>query len=173
MSDNDDFTDQRLRELLPPLRRFAYWLTREEASADDLVQMCLERALQKRATRRTDGELRAWLFAILYRQFLDQRRRAKRYARLLAWFSDAEPVLAPSPEQAALAQSTLDGFARLPTEQRALLLLVGVEGLSYREASEALDIPLGTVMSRLSRARQALREQTEGQTAQPALRVLK
>ena len=72
-----------------------------------------------------------------------------------------------------LAQADLQAFARLPSEQRALLLLVSVEGLSYKEVAQALDIPIGTVMSRLSRARAALRELTEGKPSSPALRRLK
>jgi RNA polymerase sigma-70 factor (ECF subfamily) len=167
-----ELTDERLRELLPRLRRFALSLTRHSSAADDLVQACLERALTHGAGRRADGDLRAWLFSILYRRFLDGQRRAKRHARLLSFFGGDEP-LAPSAEELAVAHSTLEGFNRLGAEQRALLLLVGVEGLSYREAAEALDVPIGTVMSRLSRARQALRELTEGQITTTSLRVLK
>src|SRR5690242_922617 len=75
--------DDQLSELLPRLRRFALWLTRDLSSADDLVQSTIERALSTRAAKRDDGDLRAWLFRILYRQFLDTRRRAQRYAWLL------------------------------------------------------------------------------------------
>lgn len=165
--------DQQLRDLLPRLRRFALWLTREPASADDLVQACLERALSRWHSRRAQGDLRAWLFSILYRLFLDSQRRSRLHARWLAWFAPAveEPVSTPLDEQ-VIAQATLDAFARLPTEQRALLLLVSVEGLSYQEAAESLQIPIGTVMSRLSRARQALRRLSEGSAAQPSVRRL-
>jgi RNA polymerase sigma-70 factor (ECF subfamily) len=79
----------------------------------------------------------------------------------------------PSVERTVIAQSTLAAFDRLPTEQRALLLWVSVEGLSYKEVAEILDVPTGTVMSRLSRARQALRQLSDGEITRPALRRLK
>ncbi len=164
--------DHSLRDLLPRLRRFALSLTRSASSADDLVQATLEKALSAWASRREDGDLRAWLFSILYRHFIDGQRRARRYARLLSLFG-ADSAVSASPEDIVSARSTLEAFERLPAEQRALLALVSVEGLSYRETAEALDIPLGTVMSRLSRARQALRALSEGQAATPSLRVLK
>ena len=161
-----DIDDDELRELLQRLRRFALWLTRNPASADDLVQATLERALDGRAGPRTDGSLRAWLFAILYRKFLDGQRRAALCAdpRVLRRGAGRSP----STEELVMAQSTLEAFARLPAEQRALLVLVSVEGLSYKEAAVALDVPIGTVMSRLSRARKALRELAEGEIANPA-----
>ncbi|RXZ38716.1 sigma-70 family RNA polymerase sigma factor [Oxalobacteraceae bacterium CAVE-383] len=173
---NKDFTDDDLRELLPRLRRFAFSLTRHENSADDLVQSCLERALARQDRRREDADLRAWLFQIMYRQFLDGQRRAKRYAGLLAFFAGAEEELAPSAEDVALSRSALENFSKLPSEQRALLLLVSVEGLSYEEAADALGIPIGTVMSRLFRGRKALRALNDGAPAitdHPNLRILK
>ncbi|MFC0408304.1 RNA polymerase sigma factor [Roseomonas elaeocarpi] len=165
--------DEELRALLPQLRRFALHLTREPAAADDLVQAGLERALSRWSSRRGEGTLRAWLFTILYRQFLNEQRRSRRFARLLAFFTGAEKddpeQDTVSPEHVALARSGLEALDRLPVEQRALLLLVSVEGLSYREAAEALGVPIGTVMSRLSRARTALHRAVEGETANPAL----
>src|SRR5690606_18663025 len=76
--------DDELRQLLPSLRRFALWLARDPADADDLVQACIERALSRWSTRRGDASLKAWLFAILHRQFIDQRRRAGRWRGVLA-----------------------------------------------------------------------------------------
>lgn len=163
--------DAELRELLQRLRRFALWLTRNTSSADDLVQATLERALSRWGSK-GEGSLRAWLFAILYRQFLDGQRRARRHARLLEFFGGRSEE-APSTEELVVNQATLAAFAHLPAEQRALLLLVSVEGLSYKEAAQALEIPIGTVMSRLSRARKALRELAEGEMTNPQLRVLK
>ncbi|MFJ3054570.1 sigma-70 family RNA polymerase sigma factor [Herbaspirillum sp. NPDC087042] len=168
-----DFTDDDLRELLPRLRRFALSLTRQEHSADDLVQACLERALTHRQ-QRGEGDLRAWLFQIMYRRFIDGERRARRYAGLLSLFSRSEEdELAPSTEELVLSRAALADFARLPAEQRALLLLVSVEGLSYQQSADALGIPIGTVMSRLSRARRALRELNDGATTAPNLRIMK
>jgi RNA polymerase sigma factor (sigma-70 family) len=164
--------DEQLRDLIPRLRRFALSLTRNSSSADDLVQASLERALSSWGDKRADGDLRAWLFTILYRQFLDAHRRSRRYARMLEFFTgrdDAEP----SVERTVIAQSTLQAFDRLPTEQRALLLMVSVEGLTYKEAAEILGVPTGTVMSRLSRARQALRQMSDGEISSPSLRILK
>ncbi|ABC36632.1 RNA polymerase sigma factor [Burkholderia thailandensis] len=165
--------DDPLRELLPRLRRFALWLTRDVHSADDLVQSTLERALSRWSTRRDASALRSWLFTILYRQFVDTTRRAKRYAWLLGRIKDDDEPQWPSAEDHALARSMLDAFGRLSTEQRSLLLLVAVEGFSYQEVAELLDIPIGTVMSRLSRARQALRALGDGEISAPSLRLMK
>lgn len=164
--------DEPLRELLPRLRRFAVSLTRNTSSADDLVQATLERAITRWGDKRPEGDLRALLFSILYRQFLDAQRRTRRYARMLDFFTGREDVQ-PSVERTVMAQSTLQAFDQLNTEQRALLLWVSVEGLSYKEVAEILDVPLGTVMSRLSRARQALRQLSDGEIASPSLRILK
>ena len=164
--------DQQLRQLLPRLRRFALSLSRQPACADDLVQATLERALSRWGSKRADSDLRAWLFSILYRQFLDTQRRAKRHARLLALFG-REDASAPSPEQHWEAHATLQAFNQLPDEQRALLLLVSVEGLSYQQTADTLGIPIGTVMSRLSRARQALRDLSGDTRPRPAMRRLK
>ena len=164
--------DEQLRELIPRLRRFALSLTRHASNADDLVQNCLERALGSVADKRPEGDLRAWLFTILYRQFVDNHRRSRRYARMLEFFTGRDDTQ-PSTERTVLAQSTLEAFEQLNPEQRALLLWVSVEGLSYKEVAEILDVPIGTVMSRLSRARNALRQLSEGEINRPALRRLK
>ena len=164
--------DDELRALLPSLRRFALSLARDASDADDLVQACLERALSRWSTRRTDASLKAWLFAILHRQFIDGRRRANRLRRLLAVFVD-EREAAPSTEDTFVARSSLEAFAKLGTDQRAVLLLVAVEGLDYREAAQALGVPVGTVMSRLSRARIAYRKLIGGDAPVTALRSVK
>ncbi|MFK3775595.1 sigma-70 family RNA polymerase sigma factor [Pseudomonas sp. NPDC089406] len=170
-----DLDDQHWRELLQRLRRFALWLCRDAASADDLVQATAERALSRWSQQRTQESLRAWLFTILYRLYLDGKRRERLHARWLNWFgrSQAEEPLGGDTESIVLAQADLQAFAKLSDEQRALLLLVSVEGLSYKEAAQALGIPIGTVMSRLSRARAALRELTDGNPAPATLRRLK
>ncbi|HYG46013.1 MAG TPA: sigma-70 family RNA polymerase sigma factor [Bordetella sp.] len=168
----EELSDAVLRQLLPRLRRFALRLTRDPASADDLVQATLERALTRWPSRRPQGNIRAWLFTILYRQFLDTQRRARRYARLMEWFAGTDSA-APSAERQALARSTLGAFERLPEAQRTLLWLVCVEGLSYKAVADLFDVPLGTVMSRLSRARSALRGLSEGAAGEAHLRILK
>ncbi len=164
--------DEQLRELIPRMRRFAVSLTRNTSSADDLVQSTLERAITRWADKRIEGDLRAWLFSILYRQFLDAHRRSRRYARMLDFFTGRDDAQ-PSVERTVMAQSALQAFDQLNTEQRALLLWVSVEGLSYKEVAVILEVPVGTVMSRLSRARQALRQLSDGEIASPSLRILK
>ncbi len=166
--------DAQLRELIPRMRRFALSLTRNSSGADDLVQASLEKALSSWKDKRTEGDLRAWLFSILYRQFLDAHRRSRRYSRMLELFTGgADEDYQPSVERTVVAQSTLGAFERLNTEQRALLLWISVEGLSYKEVATILDVPIGTVMSRLSRARQALRQFSDGEITTPSLRILK
>ncbi|WP_106477964.1 RNA polymerase sigma factor [Phytohalomonas tamaricis] len=168
--------DDQLREVLPRLRRFALSLTQNPNDADDLVQSTMEKAIGHWQRRRPDGDLRAWLFSILYRQFIDGRRRAGRYARLMQLFT-SDPQTSASTEDIVVANATWEAFDRLPPEHRALLMLVSVEGLSYREVSETLNIPIGTVMSRLSRARRSLRDLDEGTShekhSSPSLRRLK
>lgn len=164
--------DEQLRELMPSLRRFALSLTRHASNADDLVQNCLERALGSVASKRPDGDLRAWLFTILYHQFVDTHRRTRRYARMLEFFTGRDDAQ-PSTERTVIAQTTLQAFDQLSTEQRALLLWISVEGLSYQQVADILEVPIGTVMSRLSRARQALRALSEGEITRPVLRRLK
>jgi len=165
-------TDQQIRDVLPHLQRFALWLTRNPHSAEDLVQGCLTRALSRWSGYRGEESLRAWLFAILYRQFIDGERRRKRYQRLLGFFTGEEDS-GDSAETLAIADETLQQFARLSADARALLLLISVEGMSYQEAATALAIPVGTVMSRLSRARKQLHQHFDGQTAAVAFRRIK
>lgn len=164
--------DDQLREIIPRLRRFALSLTRNASNADDLVQSCLEKAITAWGDKRADGDLRAWLFSIPYRQFLDAHRRSRRYARMLAFFTGRDDAQ-PSVERTVIAQAGLAAFDGLNDQQRALLLMVTVEGLSYKAVAQVLDVPLGTVMSRLSRARQALRELSDGEITHPTLRRLK
>lgn len=165
-------TDDEIREVMPHLQRFALWLTRNPHSADDLVQSCLFKALTRTPQNKDEQSLRAWLFSILYRQFIDGERRRKRYLNILAFFT-GEEASGHSTESMAIADDTLALFATLPTDYRAILLLVSVEGLSYKEAAATLDIPLGTVMSRLSRARKLLHEKLEGKVMPLPLRRLK
>ncbi|TYT27614.1 sigma-70 family RNA polymerase sigma factor [Luteimonas viscosa] len=166
--------DETLRELIPRLRRFARSLAADPAAADDLVQATLERALTRGASRRNEDALQPWLFSVLYRQFIDDHRRAVRWKRIASLFATENEPRPPTPDQVFDARTSLASFSQLPAEQRALLMLVSVEGLGYREAADVLGIPIGTVMSRLSRARQALRAMDEEKMpASPVLRVLR
>lgn len=165
--------EDQLRELLPRMRRFAFRLTRNAGSADDLVQSTMERALSRWGSRRDDDALQPWLFSILYRQFIDAHRRARRQVSMLDRFPLGRHAEQPSAEREVVAQSMLEALQQLPPEQRSLLLWVSVEGLAYDEVAKMLEVPIGTVMSRLSRARQALRRLCEGETRTPALRLLK
>lgn len=162
--------EHALQALLPRLRRFARSLAGDAAAADDLVQAALERALCRWHSRRDADALQPWLFSILYRQFVDEHRRTRRWQRVLALLGGQDVPTAPSPEQVLAGRLQLAAFAQLPAEQRALLQLVAVEGFSYRDAAAALGLPIGTVMSRLSRARDRLRAATE-QTPPPTRRL--
>ena len=157
----------RLAEHIPRLRRYARALTGDAARADDLVQDTLERALRKLALWRPGSDLRAWLFTLMHNVYMNQVA-AGRYP-LEEWNGEAsegpQPGIPPaSPQEEALRLRDLArGLARLPAEQREVLLLVGLEGLRYEEVAKILGIPTGTVMSRLSRARQRLQSLMEGE----------
>lgn len=165
--------DLELERHIPALRRFAWSLARRGDEADDLVQDCLERALARGGSFRGQGEARAWLFAILHNLFVSGRRRSARRPAI-PLEQAPEPVREASQDHGLGARDLLAALDRLPEEQRAVLLLVGVEDLSYAEAARALDIPVGTVMSRLSRGRERLRRvlaEAEAPAA-PSLRVV-
>ena len=143
---------------IPALRRYAWALLRDDSAADDLVQDCLERAIARWHLRRRDGDLRAWLFAILRNHFISALRRRARHGTHLGPEALEELAAPDGAQDAALgARDVLAGLDLLPEEQRSVLLLVGVEDLSYAEAARVLRIPVGTVMSRLSRAREKMR----------------
>ncbi|MFL5022329.1 sigma-70 family RNA polymerase sigma factor [Microvirga tunisiensis] len=147
-----------LEPQIPGLRRYAWALLRDCEAADDLVQDTLERAIS-RWNQRRDGDLRAWLFAIQRNLFINGlRRRKARGTRVGEEALNDVPAPGMSPESHAGLHDVLKGLDALPEEQRSILLLVGVEDLSYEQAAQVLDIPLGTVMSRLSRARARLRD---------------
>jgi RNA polymerase sigma-70 factor (ECF subfamily) len=146
-----------LEPQIPGLRRYAWALLRDGEAADDLVQDTLERAISHWNQRR-DGDLRAWLFAIQRNLFINGlRRRKARGTHVGEEALNDVPAPGMSPESHAGLHDVLKGLDALPEEQRSILLLVGVEDLSYEQAAQVLDIPLGTVMSRLSRARARLR----------------
>jgi len=156
-----DFGDA-LALQIPRLRRYARALTHDAGWADDLVQDTLERALRRRWLFRLNGNLTAWLFTILYRLYLNEA--ARRRARFVD-AADAELPEATATGDVALQLDIRRALAELSEEHRSVVVLVGLEQLSYQEAAEGLDVPLGTVMSRLARARQHLRALLSDKTA--------
>jgi RNA polymerase sigma-70 factor (ECF subfamily) len=156
---------------IPALRRYAWSLLRHGAEADDLVQDCLVRALDKVAGW-NGGDVRPWLFTIMHNLHVSRWRRLRRFPLVQADETDpAWHVAAVQPLRVEV-QDTLAAIGQLPEESRQVLLLVGVEEFDYVTAARILGVPVGTVMSRLSRARDRLRLLTE-ETARPALRRVK
>jgi RNA polymerase sigma-70 factor (ECF subfamily) len=168
----DDF-DSQVAQHIPRLRRYARALTGERIAADDLVQDALERAWSKRRLWRPGSDLRAWLFTILHNVFVNQLRG--RAAERRTRFDGQAPEIADraSPGDRLEIRDLDAALARLPDEQREVLLLVALEQLSYEETARVLDIPIGTVMSRLSRARERLRRLLAGAPDAVTLRLIK
>jgi RNA polymerase sigma-70 factor (ECF subfamily) len=156
----DPMTDfARLLETeIPRLRRYARALTRDASRADDLVQSCLLRAVAKQHLWEPGTDLRAWLFTILHNQHVNDVRRSVREG-IVVPIEDVAPVMtAPSNVEDSLQLRDLErAIAKLPEEQRQVVLLVGLEGMRYEEVARVLGIPIGTVRSRLSRGRDQLR----------------
>jgi RNA polymerase sigma-70 factor, ECF subfamily len=148
----------RIAAEIPRLRRYARALSRDTNAADDLVQDCLARALGKLHLWQEGTDLRAWLFTILHNQYVNQVRRGVREGTAVG-LSETEPMLAQPPHQGKRIElrDLQRAIARLPEEQRSVILLVGLDGMHYEEVAQVLDVPVGTVRSRLSRGREALR----------------
>lgn len=145
------------------LRRYARVLTRDAEAADDLVQATFVRAQERRATFRDGADVRVWLMAILHNLFIDTRRSAQAsQAREQAWAETRPPFVEASGEMAARLAQLRNAFLSLSSEQREALHLVAVEGLGPAEAAQVLGVPAGTVMSRVGRARAALRAFEDG-----------
>jgi len=159
-----------IAEHIPRLRRYARALAGDSHRADDLVQDTLERALAKFHLWRHGSDLRAWMFSIMHNVFINQLKAR----RELALDEVAEAALMSAPQSDPLQVRDLDAaLRRLPAEQREVLLLVGLEQLSYAEVSKALGIPVGTVMSRLSRGRERLRAVMSGTAVSTNLKAVK
>jgi RNA polymerase sigma-70 factor, ECF subfamily len=157
--------------LIPRLRRYARALVSDPGAADDLVQDTLERALGKFHLWKPGTDLRAWLFTIMHNVHVNQIRRRRESAAF-----DEETMnlpVGPSHEGALAARDLQRALDRLPNEQREVLLLVVLEEMSYQEAASTLEVPIGTVMSRLSRARDKLRVAMEGTALSTRLQVVK
>jgi len=169
-----DDINRLIVDQVPHLRRYARALLRDADSADDLVQDCLTRAMDRLHLWKPGSSIRAWLFSILHNQHVNSARRRAHRPDRIALDPDHAAAHATPPEQ--VSNHGLRDLGRaldqLPEDQRQVLLLVGLEGLAYAEASHVLDIPVGTVMSRLNRGRQRLREIMEQDEA-PGLRRVK
>lgn len=161
----------QLEHCIPALRRYAFTLFYRQEEADDLVQDCLERALLKQALWQPNSSLRAWLFTIQHNLYVNQLKSKARKPELV--YDTDSLVHLLEPHQSDVLMRDIDYCLRqLPDDQRQVLLLVTIEGFRYKEVGEIMSIPLGTVMSRLSRARSALHDLMNG-TTQPILREVK
>jgi RNA polymerase sigma-70 factor (ECF subfamily) len=153
-----------LEDCIPALRRYARVLTRGGRDADDLVQDVLLRAVDRLQARPEIGNMKAWLFAIMHNTFISRLRKAqvRRGEVSLEAEEYLQPSEAPGQDSALQMRDLMRCFDLLPEEQRQVLLMAAVEGLGYAEIAGVLGIPLGTVMSRLSRGRERLRGLLEG-----------
>ena len=154
---------------IPNLRRYARALVGDRDAADDLVQDTLERAVRKFHLWRP-GDLRAWLFSVMHNVFVNQLKSR----RILPSAELDEDFPGNSDTSGITDMHDLErGLAKLSAEQREVLLMVGLEDMSYEAVSRALGVPMGTVMSRLSRAREKLRRHMDGEPDRAALKVIK
>jgi RNA polymerase sigma-70 factor (ECF subfamily) len=165
--------DALIAQQIPRLRRYARALTGDRAAADDLVQDTLERALSRFHLWRRGSDLRAWLFTIMHNLYVNQARsRARRQQESLESEPAAEVLRGRDPDWLEL-RDLASALAHVPEEQRAVLLLVGLEQFTYDEAARILEVPIGTVMSRLSRARERLRALLGGESGAAPLKLVK
>ena len=167
----DRYLHKEIVSLIPPLRRWARVLTRDVVAADDLVQDCLARALEKIHLWTPGTDLRAWLFTMLYRRHVSHLRRALRHDHVEV--QEPHPsLMRPADQLARLELRDLQcALAKLPKEQRSVILLIGLEGMSYEEAASVVKTPVGTVRSRVARGRQTLRAMTGLFPARPSPRA--
>lgn len=159
---------RQIEEEIPRLRRFARAMVRDATLADDLVQECLERALSRLHLWRPGTNLRAWLFTILRNLHINGVRRRQPVVDIDA---EAQAAIGAAPGSQFVRMELRDlrrALALLPNEQREVVLLIGLEGISYNEAADILGISIGTVKSRLSRGRRALRLLMEGESPSDA-----
>ncbi|WP_395648056.1 RNA polymerase sigma factor [Terricaulis sp.] len=167
MAANGDPVRRELVALLPRLRRFARALTRSADEADDLVQNAIERALRNLDGWQRGTRLDAWMFRIMKNAWIDEIRSKSVRTRV---FAPEEAAVAVGADGAAAMETHLEAqavraaMAELPEEQRVVVALVLVEGFSYRETAELLDVPIGTVTSRLARGRAAIEARLQSHT---------
>ena len=145
-------------EQIPRLRRYARALLRDSEDADDLVQDCLERAWSRSHRWKPDSDLRAWMFTIMHNLYVNMvRRNEKRQTMALDGMRDPPDPSLSGQERSDGLRDLEKGLATLPAEQREVLLMVCLEDLSYQQVAGILGVPVGTVMSRLHRARERMR----------------
>lgn len=158
--------DERVLEHVTALRRYAMLLVGDPHDADDLLQETLARVLVHLRTFRPVRDLRAYLYATMHNLFVDGHRRRRNTTHDIEVEEVIERLVAPASQLDRLeVRDLVRALQQIPDEQREVVLLVGLEGLSYGEAARVLDIPIGTVMSRLSRGREALRRLTQRGTS--------
>lgn len=158
-----------LAKEMPALRRFALALTRDPEVANDLVQEALLRGHERRRGLRSTANLKSWLFSILKNTFLDHRRNRLSRERREAAVAAFAPASIDAPQDAIVRLAQLrEAFFALPEDQREALSLIALEGLTYAEAAKLADVPLGTLMSRVARARASLRAFEAGEAGSPA-----
>ncbi len=161
---------------IPALRRYASVLVRDRQDVDDLVHDCLVRALDQLHTRREEGDLRAWMFAIMHNLFISRARRLKMsgHSEPFDTIADDGPGVQAGQDSHMERRDVMRALKSLPEDQRTVLVLVAVEGLPYAEVARVIGVPVGTIMSRLSRARERLRRSMQGEdVGRPALRRVK
>lgn len=154
--ERDEAFRRELTALIPHLRAFARTLAGDPSSADDLAQDALVKAWDARASYRMGTNMKAWTFMILRNQFYSERRRAWRQVQLDPETAERTLVAPDNPESLVALDELRQGLAMLPAEQREALILVGAGGFAYEEAAEICGCAVGTVKSRVSRARRAL-----------------
>jgi RNA polymerase sigma-70 factor (ECF subfamily) len=148
-----------LEEQIPRMRRYALTLTRNPDRADDLIQTTLLRAITKQHLFQPGTNLRAWLFTLLHNQYVNDVRRSANQGISVDVADASRDLVAVANSSAPRQLRELDeAIAKLSIEQRQVLLMVGLEGMAYEEVATILMVPIGTVRSRLSRARSALRQ---------------
>jgi RNA polymerase sigma-70 factor, ECF subfamily len=157
---NTSETSQNFHEelvaLLPRLRRFARNLTRNPHDADDVLQIAIERAITRADQRQPDARLDGWMFKIVRNAWIDELRSRGRRDKIFAPEEAGEHIGREVIEQEVTLMSVQAAMLRLPEEQRMAVSLVLIEGLPYKEAAEVLEVPIGTLTSRLARGREAL-----------------
>jgi RNA polymerase sigma-70 factor (ECF subfamily) len=158
---------------VPHLRRYARALTGDFASAEDLVQDTIERGWRRMTLWRPGSNLRAWLFTIMHNLYVNQLKAGQRHSNIAAPHDGHDvPVSAPQDQHLELIDLS-KALQKLPAEQREVVLLIGLEQMSYEEAAKILGVPIGTVMSRLSRAREHLRSLMNRTNGPAQLKVIK